>query len=302
MIRALAFIAAALACLSDLKASGVDEASAVVMGTITAGIVSDQKATASLRVDHVLKGIVAVGQVLKVEGPGYSAPENIAAAIAFTLKQTSTRYGALGDRWRLLRVMLALPKSPGVISSFERLADSPNLEIQIAALAGLLRAGRVDYLPNLLALPESLPNGLMVSAFFSALGSICDNGPTALSRLGSLLTAQHVDSRLRLAAAHSLARIHSAATLAFLDQSLANPDPNVQKLGVEGFSLFVENMPVRTPESAVTGFQPPASPFKNAVTDKYVRIYPAKDDELPELVVCWRQWYRSNQSAIEQRQ
>jgi hypothetical protein len=173
----------------------------------------------------------------------------------------------------LAKALADLPYSPIVQSRLQSLLETQSVDYQIAGLAGLLRNGGSAYLTRTLTLTAGqLKNHPLSADPVSAVAGTTDTSAQSIAALGALATSPAAPVGLRTAATTALEKIHTASALPFLAQLLVGTDENIQLSAIRGFSMFAENLPVKTPDSVTsTSWLRPNRPaiYKSAETEKY---------------------------------
>jgi hypothetical protein len=204
---------------------------------------------------------------------------------------------------QLTKALSELPYSPIVESRLQALVATQAIELQIIGLTGLLRNGRTSYLINTLTLPAAQLKVHPLSAdLVSAVAGTTDTSAKSVADLGTLATSPSTPAGIRMAAASSLERIHTAGTLPFLALLLANLEESIQLSAVRGFGMFVQNLPVKTSDSVTTmsWLRPKGpAPYRTAETDKYTILTNAFSGNIVDYVAFWKTWFLANQHTIQ---
>jgi hypothetical protein len=203
---------------------------------------------------------------------------------------------------QLAKALSELPYSPTIESRLDDLVRAQTIELQIVGLAGLLRNGRTSYLINTLTLPAApIKNHPLSAELVSAVAGTTDTSAHAVADLGTLATSPRTPAGIRTAAAASLERIHTGAALPFLMLMLSSPDENIQLSAVRGFSMFVQNLPVKTSDSiAAMSWLRPKGPavYRSAETEKYTILTTAFSGTIGDYIGFWKTWFLANQETI----
>ena len=99
---------------------------------------------------------------------------------------------------------------------------------------------------------------------------------------------------MQLNAAEALSKIHTRESLRSLVTLLESGDAKLRNLALSGFSRFVLNLPVETPEMVTTmAWMKPQgpTPYRSGETDRHSAILGAPEERHSEYVLFWKNWW-----------
>jgi len=190
--------------------------------------------------------------------------------IAVELTTAIQHYNDLNQMSDLAYGLLRTSNSALMADLYRTLSSSSDRELKFLGLTGLVRMKDASALVEIARNADAIPN-LKTSEFpLSAIRSVRDNSPTTIQALAQM-TSSH-STIVQGSAAEALRDIHTRETLPALGQLLESSDPATREAAIKGFSLFVENLPITTPQSIPSQAwrvpQGPA-PYRSPETDLY---------------------------------
>jgi hypothetical protein len=199
---------------------------------------------------------------------------------------------------------LALPVSPTVTAQYQRLKQSAQHQASVVGLVGLLRQGDLQSLQELLRPPDTALKASSVRGeVLKAVKGLRSESPQVVQMLGKLATLPTVPVGTQVAAAEALRAIHTEDSLPFLAAMLDSPNADIRDNGIQGFSMFVENLPVQTSETIpnFSWMKPRGpAPYKTPETDGHSAVSRVSPDQQPTYVAFWKTWWSQIGSRLGQ--
>jgi hypothetical protein len=199
---------------------------------------------------------------------------------------------------------LALPVTPTVIAQYQRLKMSAQPHARVVGLVGLLRQGDLASLAQLLDPPDAAlkSSSIRGEVLKAVRGLRIESVPIVLA-LGKLATLPTVPAGVQAAAEYALRAIHTQDSLPFLADMLDSSSADIRDDGIQGLSMFVENLPVQTSDM-IPGFswakpRGPA-PYKTPETEKHSAVGRVSTEQQPAYVAYWRSWWQEIGTRLEQ--
>jgi len=193
--------------------------------------------------------------------------------------------------------LLRLPATPSLTSSFQKMSEASDYEIEALGLAGRIFQSDTAALSQVVANAAVLRRAHISVHLSGAISMVRDPAPGIVSILGRLATDATVGYGMR-AAAEALAKIHTKESLPFLTILLDSQDPILRDYAFDGFTRFVRNLPVEKPEMVASMAwripQGPA-PYRTPQTDQHLGGYGTPVEQHSELVAFWKSWWAQHQ-------
>lgn len=173
--------------------------------------------------------------------------DKVAAEASFGMENAAIR----DLRMEQMEPLLDTFHSTYVQTLYQRLSVSDSAPRQIEGLAGLIRAGS----------PPALATAVKSAALFagypveygllllSISGGFRAADPASVAALGQAAVSPDMEQPFRVACAHALGAIRSAAALPYLATLLDDPDDTLRIEAIGGFSAFANGLPMRTEET-----------------------------------------------------
>jgi hypothetical protein len=243
---------------------------------------------------------VQKGSLPSVSAPAGSPPADLVALELATsteqLSSTSVQfyYSAKG--------LLSTPASATVSSVHARLSQSTDLQVQSVGLIGRLQQGDAAALAELPQTPEAFRKLALNLEMAAAIRNFRNPTPSAVQSLGRLATSSTAARPVVLSSADALRAIHTKDSLPFLVSLLDSSDAEIRHQGLAGLSMFVENLPVQTPEMvpAMTWLkQQGPAPYRTADTDRYSAKFGEPSGRQAEYVTFWKSWWTRMQNQLK---
>jgi hypothetical protein len=232
-----------------------------------------------------------------------SLADKVASEISSAIESAGGAYSL--QLYALQRGLLDQLQSPVVTLLYQRLSNSTSTQQRILGLSGLVRGGNATALtaagqlaPNLSSYPPE--SGILISSVRDYYRSTDSTSVVAVGQAAS--DSADSNSAFRVAAAHALAAIHTAATLPYMAALLDDPDTQLQIEGIRGIGAFANGLPTETLAGvpSLSHMQLTAgAPYR---TDDTIRNFALGSDVIASneasYLQFWKQWWVSNRSGL----
>lgn len=243
---------------------------------------------------------IAIPTGVPVLPPAETAEDRMGAELVLALQA----YRTPQDIRAAASELVALENTPFVGSLFKVLRANVDPELKAIGLAGMLKRNDVTALIEIAGNIDQLSKVQARPLVLSAIMSRRDVSPEAIQALGKISSSSDFD--VQFSAGDALAELHTRDTVPFLAQLLDSPHKMTREAAMRGLSLFVENLPIATPDNVWNGKanipRPGPAPYRTAETDRYSlshRRLGSTDDT--EYVQFWKSWWAKMRSGFQVR-
>jgi len=194
-----------------------------------------------------------------------------------------------------------MPPSPSLMGAYRQMSQSSNIQVKVLGLIGLLQQGDATALDQLPKDVQTLSSLALRGQVTGAISMVRDPSPVTVAALGSLAT-QSPGLGIQYSAAEALSKIHTKESLPYFALLLDSQDMKLRNWAFEGFSRFVMNLPVETPEMVTTmAWTKPQGPqpYRTTETDRHTGGFGTPEAKQAEYVSFWKAWWSQMQDKIK---
>jgi hypothetical protein len=232
-----------------------------------------------------------------------NAPSNASGTLSATsvidrmALELSTAIEHYTDVDELIRVssgLVQISDTPVTIDIYRRLSTSADPEIRALGLGALItKTNDAVAIAELVKDLDRIANLRMGSFALNAIRYLRDPSPNTIDALSKVASSKNPAAQR--SAAEALRDLHTREALSALGSLLDSPDRETREAAIKGFSMFVENLPITTPDSIPSQRwrvpQGPA-PFRTSDTDRYSLSTRALDQaQEAAYLQFWKSWW-----------
>lgn len=246
------------------------------------------------------KGTSPLGIMVPAGIPALPQPATVGDRMAAELAAALQGYSKPSDVRELASRFLALDKTPFVSGLYRVLRASPDPELRLTGLTGMLRLNDLTALTDLANSVDQIPKVQVRHWVLSAIMARHEVSPAVIQTLGRIASSPDLDTQF--AAADALGEIHTRDTLPILAQLLDSPRQMTREAAMRGLGWFVDNLPISTEYNVWNGRanipQGPA-PYRTADTDRYSLSHrPPGNANDAEYVQFWKSWWAKMKTEL----
>ncbi len=194
------------------------------------------------------------------------------------------------------------PVSQVARDAFDRWSRSASPDLVTLGLTALVGKENSAALARSLGFLATVRDSRIPAMFTGSVSAYRNPEPEGIRALGEMATEEAGIPGLRSSAAYSLRSIHTRESLPYLAKLLDSQDAELLGDAVTGFTFFVNNFPVMTPEvvRSMSWSKPVASAaYRTPETARYSspgRFENAGDAE--PYVQFWKSWWAQNKAKL----
>jgi hypothetical protein len=239
-----------------------------------------------------------------------TAPGNTAATLSATsvidrmALELSTAAEHYTDTDELIRVssgLVQISDTPVTINIYRRLSTSADPELRALGLGALItKTNDAVAIAELVKDVDQIAKLRMGPFALTAIRYMRDPSPNTIDALSKVASSKN--PVVQRSAADALRDLHTREALPALASLMDSPDRETREAAIKGFSMFVENLPITTPDSIPSQRwrvpQGPA-PYRTSDTDRYSLSTRALDPaQEAAYLQFWKSWWARLKAQI----